>query len=393
MKTLVVILFVLTTSPLSSLPVKSDADAIEVFQKLFDTLSSYKTINYNYHRSINYVSERFHNEIDGTIFLEFDSSDTILGFKYQVESKDYRSIYNGAELFNLDKKNNTIKINYDPQFSHMESQNLFTNSIVTLKNALPQLISNIEVIKTVADTVIDSKSYYLASFILHSKTLGGFGNLYPITLKRDFLYRIVIDKDTGLPLQVLQTNNAEPEDYILTTFTEFKLDTDRPSDISWYHSTYTNKYEPASDTKLTLINQNMIAPDWQSVIFDSSDSVQLADLKGNIVLLEFWIKNCGYCIAAVPKLNTIIEKYKDQKLQVIGINRSDTKEDVQFFYEKNRPGFKTINDQDGTITIDYGIDAFPTVVLIDQKGAVIYAGAFDQKLLDNLLEEALNKLK
>lgn len=383
-----VLIAVLTTAhvarPLSQS--KSGETAKEVLQKLLEKVNSYERISYNYYRSINYFSESYHSETSGTTFFDFKSSDTTLGFRYQLENEQYNMVYNGAEAFHLNKKEKTIKIYYKPKHRDFASLSLLANSIVTLKRALPAIIEDNEIVKTLTDTSIGNKSYYLASFVLQNKTLSGLGSFDMTTIKRTFFYKIVVDKASYLPLHVIQTNDGEPKDYMLTSFTEFKSNPSIPSELSWYYSTYLNDYKPASQKKLTLIHPNTMALAWQLSFFNSDDSIQLSNLKGNVVLLEFWIKNCGYCIAAVPKLNALLERYKGKKLQVIGINTHDTKDDINNFYKKNQPKFKTVYDNNGKVTTDYGVEAFPTVVLIDKNGVVLYAGSFDQEQLEGLLK-------
>ena len=211
----------------------------------------------------------------------------------------------------------------------------------------------------------------------------------PLTLKRDFVYRIIIDKKTFLPLHIIQTNNAEPKDYMLTSFSNIVLNDSGPSDLSWYYSTYISDFKLAAENALVLIKPNTAAPDWELPGFHSNEVRSLSSLKGKVVLLEFWIKNCGYCIAAVPRLNALIEKYNSKKLEVIGINMHDSKEDISSFYQRNNPRFMTVYDKK-KITTDYGVEAFPTVVLIDEKGVVLYSGHYDQDQLDKLITDALN---
>ncbi|HET9430879.1 MAG TPA: TlpA disulfide reductase family protein, partial [Chitinophagaceae bacterium] len=158
---------------------------------------------------------------------------------------------------------------------------------------------------------------------------------------------------------------------------------------SWYYSTYLKHFKPSSEKRMLLIKANTIAPDWEAVYFNAHDTISLSKFKGKVVLLEFWIKNCGYCIAAVPELNSLIEKHKSTNFTVIGINRHDKQEDVNFFYQKNQPNFKTVFDNNGSISAAYGIDGFPTIVIIDKKGIVLYAGGLDKELIDRLLKTAL----
>jgi thiol-disulfide isomerase/thioredoxin len=391
MRLLLIFVFFILTKGSDTRPVyqiKSVITANEILQKLLDKLNTCQTISYNYYRSINYFSEGYHSETSGTTFLDFKSSDTTLGFKYQLENEQYKMVFNGAESFYLNKKGKTIKINYRPNLNDFASLSFFVNSIVTLKKSLPVLIAEREVVKALTDTIIGNKSFYLVYFILKNKTMNGLGTFTATTLKRDFLYKVVIDKEAFWPLHVIQTNDAEPKDYMLTSFSNITMNSNIPPELSWYHSTYTSEYKSASEKTVSLIKKNAVAPHWQLPYFTTTDSLSLNNLKGKVVLLEFWIKNCGYCIEAVPKLNTLIKKYNNKKFQVVGINAYDTREDIASFYKRNNPTFKTVNDN-GKVTNDYGVEGFPTVVLIDKKGVVLYSGNYDQRQLDNLIKNAL----
>jgi thiol-disulfide isomerase/thioredoxin len=389
MRPIIVSFFILLTTTLVAQPTQSNEKAVEVLENLLAKLASYETMSYNYYRSLNYFSENYHSETEGKIFLDFRSKDTALGFRYQAENKNYKSVYNGSETFYLDKDDTTIKVSFKAQIGHFELLPLFTNSIITLKNALPHIINDGEVVKKLADTTIETKSYYLASFVLQNKTLSSLGNFDPISLKRDFFYKIVIDKTTFLPLQIIRTNSAEPKDYILTSFSNLKPDISQLPENSWYYSTYMKDFKPSSDKTVTLIKKNAMAPDWEANYFKTNEAISLSKLKGKVVLLEFWIKNCGNCITAVPELNYLNKKYRNNNLIVIGINRHDKQEDVNFFYQKNKPHFNTVIDTNGNITTAYGVDGFPTIVLIDKKGIVLYAGSFNKELIDGLLKTAL----
>jgi peroxiredoxin/outer membrane lipoprotein-sorting protein len=366
-----------------------DGSAITVLRKLSDRLSHFETISYKYHRSVNYFSENYHHEMSGVTFLDFRNTNNVLGFRFQFENSLSKTVYNGTESFYLDKKAHTTEVHHKPQQNDFSSLSFFVNSMVTLRASLPALIADPEVSKTLRDTTIDNKRYYLVSFALRNKTLSGTGGFDSVTIPRDFLYQVVVAPSSFLPLHIIQTSSAAPKDYVLTSFTDFKSRPAIPLAHSWFASTYSKDYKPVSAKKPDLVKQDTKAPDWQRAFVENAEPLQLSSLKGNVVLLEFWIRNCGYCVAAVPRLNTLIEAYKGKRLQVIGINPNDSKEDISFFYGKNQPKFRAVSDSDRAVTAAYGVDAFPTVVLIDKAGIVLYAGDFDQKLLDGLIKTAL----
>ena len=363
--------------------------ANEVLEVVSAKLSSLSNISYEYYRSINYFSENYRHETSASSYLEFSSDINITGVKYQFEGDQFKMIYNGAESFYLSKKDKTMRITNKPKLSNFSSISFFVNSIVTLKNALPGIISDKEIIKALSDTIISNKSHFLVRLIVKNKSLDGLGTFIPVTLQRNFIYKIIIDKDTWLPVQIIQTNNVEPKDYMLTSFANFKLSDNKPPDNSWYYSSYANEFKPATEKVVNLIKPDSFAPDWKLPLFATSDSLTLNGLKGKVILLEFWIKNCSYCIATVPKLNSIAKKYvKNKNFEIVGVNPDDTKEDISNFYVKNQPHFKTVYDE-GKVTTEYGVTGFPTVVLIDKKGKVLYSGDFDQQVLESLIKNAL----
>lgn len=370
-------------------PGRSQKPAEKILQQLSDKLNSCQTISYQYFRGSHYFSEDYHNETAASTFIDFQSTDTILGFKFQFDTEEQGFIFNGTESFQLNKKEKTLKTNNKPTLDDFASTSFWVNSLVTLEKVLPVLIADKTLEKTLADTLIGPKHFHLISFVLQNKTISGLGSFSPITLKRAFLYRLILDKETLLPLQVIQTNDAEPADYMLTAFSDVQINGAAPTELSWYPSTYSKTYQPAPDEKILVpIEKNTLAPDWQLPWADTHDSIALHDLKGKVILLEFWMKNCGHCIAAVPGLNALAEKYKTKKFELIGINAHDSKEGIQNFYQRTKPNFKTAIDH-MNVTLNYGIQGFPTVVLLDKKGVVLYAGSYDQELLDTLIIKAL----
>jgi thiol-disulfide isomerase/thioredoxin len=101
----------------------------------------------------------------------------------------------------------------------------------------------------------------------------------------------------------------------------------------------------------------------------------LAELKGKIVLLDFWTYGCINCMHIIPDLKRLEEKYADE-LVVIGVhsakfeNESETDNirRVILRYELEHP---VINDKDFLVWSQYGAQAWPTLVLIDPDGKVL----------------------
>lgn len=103
--------------------------------------------------------------------------------------------------------------------------------------------------------------------------------------------------------------------------------------------------------------------------------VSLADFRGKWVILDFWGSWCGWCIKGMPELKEAYRKY-DGKLEIIGIDCRDDREDwLEAIKKYELPWVHVYNDMDNVDTPDrvdraYGVQGFPTKVIIDPEGYV-----------------------
>jgi thiol-disulfide isomerase/thioredoxin len=135
--------------------------------------------------------------------------------------------------------------------------------------------------------------------------------------------------------------------------------------------------------------------------------VRLADLKGKVVLLDFWATWCGPCRYTIPKINALHRKYKDRGLVVIGLTefegeadgramtRAEETEFLRRFKRKQSIGYG-FGVEDGKETArSYGVVSIPTTVLIDRRGRVrlltISASDFEEDALASMVKKLLDE--
>jgi thiol-disulfide isomerase/thioredoxin len=126
----------------------------------------------------------------------------------------------------------------------------------------------------------------------------------------------------------------------------------------------------------------------------NGEAVTLAELRGRVVILDFWGYWCGPCLASMPNLMKIHDAYPEKDLVIIAVHDA-TLTSLDQLHERTKEAKKTLwGDRDlpfrialagggatkiegtdlnanGQVIADYGITSFPTTLLIDRQGNVV----------------------
>lgn len=133
------------------------------------------------------------------------------------------------------------------------------------------------------------------------------------------------------------------------------------------------------------------APAWHNQSWLNADHpIELTELRGRVVLLNFWVFTCYNCTNTVPSLVSFDHRYRDQGLTVIGIHTPEfppyagehDKGNLQRALAKYGIEYPNAQDNDNATWNLYGIRFWPSFVLIDKKGVVRYEGAGEFHLDD-----------
>ena len=134
----------------------------------------------------------------------------------------------------------------------------------------------------------------------------------------------------------------------------------------------------------------MPAPDLKSVDLDGKP-VQLADLKGKVVVLDVWAVWCGPCKAMIPHQREMVKRLDGKPFTLVGISVDEKRETLAEFLKKEpMPWAHWYNGPHGKIIADLNVWSYPTIYVLDAKGVIRYKdvrGKFLDQAVDNLLKE------
>ena len=262
------------------------------------------------------------------------------------------------------------------------------------------LLSNVDspddslVTYSLADTTIDGKACYDVICLDTTPKRDIFGGTW---LRNEM--RIWIDKQTYLPIQFYTVQVLLEDKDTLCQYTYDKL---MNFDTTINYSRFTLESLPAEmivkdykhEKTVKPLGRGKRAPEWTLPTI-AGDSISLADLQGKVVLLDFFYKKCAPCCAALPTLQRMHEKYKDQGVVIIGIDPIDdpVKDDMADFIEKRSVGY-TVVFSDRELPQKYRVTGYPTLFFINREGKIVkYHEGFSASMEEEVEKQIQKMLK
>ena len=145
-----------------------------------------------------------------------------------------------------------------------------------------------------------------------------------------------------------------------------------------------------SQTMTTGPAAGIPAPVFEAQALDGTP-ISLTDLRGRVVVLDFWAMWCGPCRAMIPHERELVKRMADKPFTFIGISADADAEQLKEFATKMEMTWPQIHDGPGGPRQQaYGIEYFPSIFVLDGNGLIRYRdvrGAELDKAVDVLMKE------
>jgi cytochrome c biogenesis protein CcmG, thiol:disulfide interchange protein DsbE len=134
-----------------------------------------------------------------------------------------------------------------------------------------------------------------------------------------------------------------------------------------------------------------VAPGFTLRRLNGDGELELASLRGKVVVLNFWAAWCEPCAKEMPRLEDAWQRYRGRGVTFIGVNTTDFSGDAQRFVKRFGVTFPIVRDGNGRVLAKYGGLPIPWTYFVDRAGRIVgyIRGEVTAEALEDGLQEAL----
>lgn len=103
---------------------------------------------------------------------------------------------------------------------------------------------------------------------------------------------------------------------------------------------------------------------------NTGENLKLSELRGEIVMINFWASWCGPCRQEMPELESLYQRYKPMGFTLLGVNVDDQVKNADKMLKQIAVSFPVLFDKEHKVSDLYEVAAMPTTILVDRNGTI-----------------------
>jgi cytochrome c biogenesis protein CcmG/thiol:disulfide interchange protein DsbE len=125
---------------------------------------------------------------------------------------------------------------------------------------------------------------------------------------------------------------------------------------------------------------------------EPGDRVRLADLRGRVVVLDFFASWCMPCREQAVVIEQVAREFEGKDVYVLGVGTSDDRDALMKFIGETKPSYPAAFDEGNVVANAYGVSALPTLVVVDRAGRILdhQSRVVSKRELTELVDAALS---
>lgn len=127
------------------------------------------------------------------------------------------------------------------------------------------------------------------------------------------------------------------------------------------------------------------------IVFTDIDGIEhrSKNFKSEYILLDFWATWCAPCMAQIPHMRQLHEKFSNETLQIIGISADQDSSKMKNAIDEHQMNWTHVWDENRLLEAQLDVRLYPTLILINRKGEIVYrqAGSGNKEKLLEILRE------
>lgn len=349
-------------------------DASAIMKRYSEAIAKIELLSYKINRVDTFVNGTVWNKTGDCHFRRLPQN-KLLGFAFSGKRSDVPSQawYDGQYFFNIDHDKKSYRVDYSPSggiLGHPGGQ-MVAQELLKADTGITSM------------SVVETPDHYILRL--------NFPDVkeYDITNKYKLLH---LDKRTYLPQSIIASLHSLDKKQVSVKYFSDVVIND-PATMEKMRdkellASYELKVSQDKNELAELIGKP--APDFGLESF-TGQKVNLQNMRGKLVLLDFWEVWCGPCVQSMPKIQAMHEKYAGKGLVVLGVTLDkDNYASNKLFVQKKQLTFPHLLGDEQTIS-GYKVNAIPEYILIDEAGKVILAQAGFTDDIEKIIKEKLGE--